>query len=1063
MRVLLFALLGVAFTASLFAEFKAWQDPAISSLNRLPARANFYSYPDEASAQTLTREKSHRFASLNGEWQFAWYPKPSSVPSSVGTSKFSPEWENIQVPSNWEMSGYGTPIYTNITYPFPVNPPLIDGKDNPVGIYQRNFDLPENFAGQQIVLHLGGVSSAYRVWVNDTFVGYAEDSRLPSEFDITALAKPTENKLTVQVWRWSDASYLEDQDHWRMSGIHREVLLLARPKKQFADIATRTIRAEESQWHLEIRPTLKDLTEEGWEGISLRSRLLDARGNEVAKDTIAAKSVVTEKYPQRENLPFGNLIRLPVEQPQLWSAEQPNLYTLITSLVTTIKTEEEGEEPKETQQIIESHSMRIGFREVSANEEGQLILNGRPILLYGVNRHDHSPTGGKTVTRAEMKKDVITMKQNNINAVRTAHYPNDPYFYELCDLYGLYVCNEANIETHDLGGYLSNQPEWAAAFLERGVRMVQRDRNHPSIIMWSLGNESGQGPNHAAIASWMKEADPTRLIHYEGASSDSYHPDFIPQDDQKRHTEAVRYNGNPSDPAWVDLISRMYPSVQELKAMLDHKNGNRPIIACEYAHAMGNSLGNFAEYWDLIRNEPRLVGGFVWDFRDQGIWKENEAEERFLAYGGDFGDSPNDKNFCLNGVVDSEGNLKPATWELKKVYQPVTVTWDSPSKITITNHHFFSDLSHLEAKLQYLADGKVIYDQPLTRPRIAAGENITMTLPEIAAPRGAELVSRVIWILIEEKSWGPVDHVVAFDEHIITPKPEPTPSKLVREFQQESSETHFTLACGNSSYQISRSTGFLSSVKRGEKELLTSPLKPHFWRAWTDNDRYSTDPAVYPSRPQFLWKEALNQAELLQTSFQDRSVSALWELPTVSATLAAIYTVLPNGRLEVSLTLKRENLDTLLPRFGITAGINPAYTQATFYGRGRTETQWDRKSGTPLELNDLPIADLRYDYARPQESGTRVDNRYLSLTGDLPRLTFVSRPHFDFSLWNYTEENLEAASHPTDLKDAGYWTLHLDKRQMGVGGNNSWSAKALPLPQYRLESFGKTLDFKFSF
>lgn len=1050
-------LLVLALTAPLFAEFNAWQDPAISSLNRLPSRATLYSYSDEVSAQALQREKSNRFASLNGEWQFSWYPKPTAALKSVGTSKFSPKWKTIDVPSNWEMHGHGVPIYTNITYPFPVNPPFIDNADNPVGIYQRSFDLPESFADQQIVLHFGGISSAYRVWVNDTFVGYAEDSRLPSEFDITSLAKPTDNKLTVQVWRWSDASYLEDQDHWRMSGIHREVLLLARPKKQFADIATRTIRAEENNWNLEIRPALNDLTGEGWDKIEIRSRLLDSAGNEVSKNTTNAGNAVNEKYPQRENLAFGSVIRMPIENPELWSAEQPNLYTLVISLIKILKTEEE---PKE--QIIESNSMRIGFREVSTDARGQLIVNGKPILLYGVNRHDHSPTGGKTVSREEMEKDVLMMKLNNINAVRTAHYPNDPYFYDLCDIHGLYVCDEANIETHGLGGYLTNQPEWASSFLERGIRMVERDRNHPSIIMWSLGNESGQGPNHAAMASWMKEADPTRLIHYEGASSDSSHPDFIPHHDEEHYTNHVRYNGNPYDPNWVDVISRMYPSVLELKAMLEHENGNSPIIACEYAHAMGNSLGNFSEYWDLIRSEPRLAGGFVWDYRDQGIWKENTQGERFLAYGGDFGDTPNDKNFCINGVVDSEGDMKPATWELKKAYQPVTVTWNTPSEITITNRHFFSDLNHLEAKLQYLADGKIFYDQPLTRPRIAAGQRVTIALPEIKAPANTELISRITWILTEGKSWGPIGHTVAFDEHIITPKPPLVPSGPILELKQEDSETHFTLTVEKASYQISRSTGFLTSIKRGEDEVLASPLKPHFWRAWTDNDRYSTDPKVYPSRPQFLWKEALENAELLQTSFKDRSVSALWELPTVSATLAVIYEVLSNGHLKVSLTLERENLDTVLPRFGITAGISPAYTQATFYGRGRTETQWDRKSGTPLELNSIAIADLRYDYVRPQESGTRVDNRYLSLTGEIPRLTFLSEPHFDFSLWNYTEETLEAAAHPTDLKDAGYWTLHLDKRQMGVGGDNSWSAKALPLPQYRLESFGKTLNFEFS-
>ncbi|MGJ8726091.1 MAG: glycoside hydrolase family 2 TIM barrel-domain containing protein [Roseibacillus sp.] len=1036
----------------LAAEFNFWQDPAVNGINRLSSRATLYSFADGEKALTHDREQCDRFASLNGDWNFTWYPKPADVPATVGTPDFQPEWKTIDVPSNWEMRGYGTPIYTNITYPFPVTPPTINPDDNPVGIYQRTFDIPTTFTDQQVVLHFGGVTSAYRVWLNDQFVGYAEDSRLPSEFDITDLVQPSNNKLTVQAWRWSDGSYLEDQDHWRMSGIHREVLLLARPKQGIEDFAYQTHRAKDNTWNLDLRASLHNLNGQNWDGIDFHSQLLDADGKEVAKHKIGAKSIVTEWYPQRENVAFGNVISIPVENPKLWSAEQPHLYTLLISL-------------RKGDATLETIPVRVGFRDVSYTDQGELLVNDTPVLLYGVNRHDHSAKEGKVVTREEMLKDVLTMKRFNINAVRTAHYPNDPYFYQLCDIYGLYVMDEANLETHGVRGFFANQPEWSNAFLERAVRMLERDRNHPSIISWSLGNESGQGANHASMASWLKETDPTRLIHYEGASSVPSHPDFIPQNDKERYTEAVRYAGNPHDPEWVDIISRMYPSVKELEAMTANPgNQSRPIIPCEYAHAMGNSLGNFAEYWDLIRSHPQLGGGFIWDYRDQGVWKKNEKGQAFLAYGGDYGDTPNDKNFCINGIVDSEGDPKPATWEVKKVYQPVATTW-TENEITIHNRHFFSDLSHLTATYEVLADGKVVFTEALSLPNIAPRSKATVATPSSEDLPDQEIVARVTWTLKEDKPWAPAGHVVAFDEHIVQPAPaKETNSENPIDLKQEATDSHFTLTAGNSSYLISRSTGFVTSIKRNGSEILAAPLKPHFWRAWTDNDRFSTDPAVYPTRPQFLWQSALEKSELQSVTCKDRNVNAVWLLPSVSSTLVANYDVLPDGHLKVTLTMQRENLDALLPRFGITAGLNPAYATAAFYGRGRTETQWDRKSGTPLEFLEMPIADLRYDYPRPQESGTRTDVRYLTLTGEnLPALTFQGQPQFDFSLWNYTEENLSAAAHPTDLVDAGFWTLHLDKHQMGIGGDNSWTAKALPLPQYRLESFGKSLQFEFTF
>ena len=1036
---LLLPLLGLT-TFPAVASFDAWQDPAVSGINRLPARATFHSYPTVEEALTLDRTRSPRWKSLNGEWQFVWYPRPGVVPDTVGTSAYAPDWKTIDVPSNWERRGYGKPIYTNVEYPFPVTPPFINPADNPVGVYQRTFDVPAAFAGEQIVLHFGGLSSAYRVWVNDQFVGYAEDSCLPSEFDITAVVKPAGNKLVVQVWRWCDGSYLEDQDHWRMSGIHREVTVMARPKQGIEDLAVRTLRNEGDSWRLEVRPTLQNLTARDWKDCDVVSRLFDAEGREIARNKVGAAGIANEWYPQRENLPFGNLISIPIEDPKLWSAEHPNLHTLVVSL-------EKGGK------IIEASPVRVGFREVGYDAKGVLKVNGRPVKLYGVNRHDHSDVNGKTVTREEMELDVLTMKRFNLNAVRTSHYPNDPYFYDLCDRYGLYVIDEANLETHGVRGVLANQPEWAASFLERGNRMLERDRNHPSIIMWSLGNESGQGPNHAAMAGWIKEMDPTRLLHYEGASSDPFHPDFIPQSDKARYGTGERYGGNPVDADWVDVISRMYPSVEELRQMLAHPNGNRPIMPCEYSHAMGNSLGNFAEYWELIRGEPRLCGGFIWDYRDQGIWKETGDGRSFLAYGGDYGDTPNSGNFCINGIVASDGSPKPATWEVKKVYQPVSTRWLGDLQVEVENRHFFSDLGHLDAVAELLEDGRVIQTSPVKAPTIPPGESRKLKLP-LKAPKpapGTEYVVRVTWKLNQDKSWAAAGHVVAWDEHIASWKKKAivTGGKPGAVTVEETGDT-FVIVEGGNRYAVRKRDGALVSAKRGGAELLAAPLRPNFWRALTDNDiRGINNPEQRPRQLlQWPWRDALSKATVSAAAVKGGGVRVQVDLPAVASSLEMTYSVSEPGRLNVAMTMTRENLDTMLPRFGVTFGLNKGYEDAEFYGRGRVENQWDRKTGTPLEFNRVALGELAYDYVRPQENGTRTDIRWLEIGGNnLPAIRVEGSPQFDFSVWPYTAETLAQAKHPIDLTPAGFWVVQIDKRQMGVGGDDSWTPKAMPLPR----------------
>lgn len=1067
MKITTFTTLLVAASLAVMGQsvdFNAWQDPLISGINRLPARATLYSHPSAESALTKTREESGRFLSLNGEWDFAWYPKPGDVPASVGTAGYQPEWKKIPVPSNWEMHGYGTPIYTNSVYPFKVDPPFINDHDNPVGIYQRSFDRPAGYEDQQVILHLGGVSSAYRVWVNDTFVGYAEDTCLPSEFDVTKLLQHNDNKLVVQVWRWCDGSYFEDQDHWRMSGIHREVLLLARPKQGIDDIATAPRQIDENKWALDIRPTMHGLDLENADRFTVRATLLDHARAPVGGGEISAKAVVNEFYPQRENVAFGNLLSLEVEAPRLWSDEDPYLYTLLVAL------HEDGQK-----EPLSVYPINIGFRSVEVSEDGVFLVNGEPVLLYGVNRHDHSAENGKTVTRRDMEKDILTMKRFNINAVRTAHYPNDPYIYDLCDKHGLYVIDEANVESHGVRGLLTNQAEWTPMMLERITRMVERDRNHPSIVIWSLGNEAGQGPGHAAMAGWVKEEDPTRLVHYEGASSVRSAPGFINQSQKPEYDQSVRYNGNPYDPSWVDVISRMYPSVAQLKGMVDYQNENqlkRPIMPCEYSHAMGNSLGNFDEYWELIRSEPRLMGGFVWDYRDQGVLKENDNGETFLAYGGDFGDTPNTGPFCLNGIVDSFGNPKPQTWQVKKSHQPIAVTWNGDAfTATVENRFYFQDLSKYKAVAQILENGEVIATETFTvdnlAPQSSKAVKLPLSKPEIKS--GREYLVRVLFTLANASTWGSRGHVVAFDEFVTDWKADAQDNVVEeREVALQTSEDAYTVQIGDDSYTVSRESGFLTSLVRGT-EILESPLRPNFWRAMTDNDKMGASLKAPEAYAQWPWKAVheklqFNSVTAVETD-SGVEIIALTKLPEVGVEeLKLVYSVSKSGQFDVELTMVRGDESPLLPRFGITFGLDEGYEEAEFYGRGSRETQWDRKSGTPLALTTSKLEKLHYDYARPQENGTRTDTRFLHVSGEgLQGLHFIGSPTFDFSVWPYTQEILSSAAHPYDLKSAGYWTFNIDLRQMGIGGDDSWTTKALPMEKYRLESLGRTLEFKLTF
>ncbi|HEX2101147.1 MAG TPA: glycoside hydrolase family 2 TIM barrel-domain containing protein, partial [Candidatus Synoicihabitans sp.] len=672
-----YLLLGLASTAAP----PDWENPHVLQINREPARATFVPFASIEEARAGHREGSARYLSLNGTWRFHWAPRPEERLQDFYRTDFDDsDWAELPVPANWEMHGYGTPIYVSAGYAFRIDPPRVTSEPPPeyttyqernaVGSYRRTFVLPEEWREQRIFLHFAGVQSAFYVWVNGERVGYSQGSMSPAEFEITSRLRPGENQIAVEVYRWSDGSYLEDQDMWRLSGIHREVYLYATPAVRLSDFTVRTELApdyRDAQLAIDVelsaagRPSL-----EGW---SVQARLYDANGAEVFSEPLQAEAapilnadyraaVLNARTPQRGPRPFGWL-RATVPNPAKWTAETPALYRLVLSLHET-----DGG-------VTEALAANVGFRELEIRD-GQLLVNGQPVRLRGANRHEHDPVHGRAVPYERMVQDITLMKQANVNAVRTAHYPNDPRWYDLCDRYGLYVMDEADLETHGLRGRLASDPEWHAAFLDRAIRMAERDKNHPSVIFWSMGNESGYGPNFAAISAWLREFDPTRPIHYEGAQD------------------------TPRDPASVDVISRFYPRLQEpylnpgvpadsteeraenarWERLLDHALNpadDRPVLTSEYAHGMGNAIGNLHEYWQEIYSHPRMLGGFLWDWVDQGLERTAEDGRRYIGYGGDFGDRPNLKAFCLNGVVFSDRTLPPKYWEVKKVYQPVAI------------------------------------------------------------------------------------------------------------------------------------------------------------------------------------------------------------------------------------------------------------------------------------------------------------------------------------------------------------------------------------------------------
>ena len=779
-------------------EPKDWENPQIVGRNKQPAHATLLPYADVDSALAGERNTSPYFKLLNGDWRFHFASTPAAAPEDFFHPGLeSREWDVIPVPSNWQMLGYGIPRYLAADYAFDKsNPPHVQEDTNETGSYLTTFTIPEDWQGRQVFIVFDGVDSAFYLWINGEQVGYSQDSRLPAEFDLTPYIHTGGNTLAVRVYRWSDGSFLEDQDMWFLSGIFRDVYLAAMPSVHIRDFsATTELDADYQDAVLKLRLHVRNYTEMAAEGYQLEAILYDSESQPTGWSVTAPIQVnAREEISLELARAFTN--------PKKWDGEHPNLYRLLIQLKGA------------SGDVLEVEQCQVGFRAVEI-KDGKVLVNGTPIYLRGVNRHEHDPVRGHAIMVESMVEDIRLMKRFNINAVRTCHYPDDTRWYDLCDQYGMYLIDEANIESHGLWDRFTKDPEWQLAFMERGSRMVERDKNHPSVIFWSLGNESGEGPNHAVLADWIHQHDPTRPVFYDSGDRAPY----------------------------LDILSKMYPKLDVLARAAQLPGETRPFVMCEYAHAMGNSPGNLKEYWEVIEAHPRLRGGFIWDWVDQGIRQVTKDGKEWYAYGGDFGDEPSSFSFCCNGIVFPDRRPHPAMWEVKKVYQPVGVEVVDllTGSLAVLNRYYFSDLSGLEITWKLTSGERVLQTGHLPRLPTPPGgrESVVIPFEKPELEPGAEYWLTVSFTLAEETPWAEKGHEVAWEQFKV-PWDVPEIPAAPEEGQSalELAETQEQVNVNGKDFQLifDKGSGTISSWRYQDNELIHRGPRINFWRAPTEND-----------------------------------------------------------------------------------------------------------------------------------------------------------------------------------------------------------------------------------
>jgi beta-galactosidase len=1064
-----------------FAQYNKpdWENQSVLEINREAARATFIPFSGTEQALTGIRENSPYFLSLNGNWKFHWVSRPEERPVDFYRTDFEDAfWKTIPVPSNWEMQGYGTPIYVSAGYPFRIDPPRVTSEPaagytsflerNPVGSYRYTFELPASWENRRVFIHFAGVQSAFYLWINGEKVGYSQGSMEPSEFDITAYIRKGENQLAAEVYRWCDGSYLEDQDMWRTSGIHREVFLYSTADARISDFAVRTFWDEDYvNAQLQIDVELKSYREDNRAGWQIEAQLYDARNLPVFDKVLTQEAlpvfnsgykaaVLNDRTPQR-GMPKFAWLQTQVKNPLKWTAETPHLYTLVLTLKDN------------RNHIIESVSGNVGFRSVEI-KNGQLFINGQPVRLRGVNRHEHDPATGRSISYERMVQDILLMKQANINAVRTSHYPNHTQWYDLCDQYGLYVMDEADIEEHGLRGKLASDPSWNAAFLDRAIRMAERDKNHPSIIAWSMGNESGYGPNFAAISAWLKTFDPTRFIHYEGAQD------------------------SPNDPEFVDVISRFYPRTQDeylnpnipegedreraenarwerLLSIAENPSDHRPVLTSEYAHAMGNAIGNLKEYWDEIYSHPRMLGGFIWDWVDQGLYKTTPEGVRYFAYGGDFGDKPNLKAFCFNGIVFADRQTTPKYYEVKKIYQPVEIEPVDLNgyevKIRIANRNHFQNLNEYEARWTLVSEGKRLQQGLLPAVNIPAGEQkeIAFCLNQFGVNPNADYGLRIGFYLKEKQLWADKGHEIAFEQlqmnfgHYRPPVAESS----VAFKQIKKSEDSVTLTGKHFSMIYDPHQGSLVSLQyNGKEHLLSAPVFQGY-RAPTDND---TGFGHWLAQD---WKEQgwdCSVREVISSEIIEENERKL-TIRTVSENRAkngkiiheCIWTISGDGSIEMDNRFTPQGDLPELPRLGVVMALSGDLEQIQWYGHGPYENYADRKNACPEGIYQSTVAEQYIPYPHPQETGNKEGIRWLKLSDKQGQgLSFIClSEQMSGSALHFTAGDLDAATHAYQLRPRKEVILSLDAVMLGLGNSSCGPGV---LKKYAVEKRPYSLKFR---
>jgi beta-galactosidase len=1013
-----------------------WENPAVSEINREALRAYFIPYASAEQALQNDIWKSPFIQSLNGTWQFHLSHNPYVRPFYFFKDDYdTDDWTTIKVPGNWELQGFDVPIYTNIRYPHDATPPTIQKRWNPVGSYKRTFTLPANWDGKEIFLHFGAVSSAMYVWVNEQMVGYSEDSKTPAEFDITKYLKKGQNSLAVEVYRWCDGSYLEDQDFWRMSGITRDVFVMARNPQYIKDFRVSSpLINDYKDGEFSLTAQIVNVSKKT-PAVTVEALLLDGK-NKVVDLKVTEKTAPT---------PVTAEFNTRIQGVKPWSAENPNLYQLVITL------------KDESGKVLEVLRQDVGFRTVEI-KNSQLLVNGVAIYLKGVNIHEHNETTGHYQDEATMLKDIFQMKSHNINAVRTSHYPEPERWYELCNQYGIYLVDEANIESHGMGygkESLAKDPVWKDAHLFRTHNMFERDKNQPSVIIWSLGNEAGNGVNFEATYDYLKSVDKTRPVQYEQAG-----------------------NGRNTD-----IMCPMYASIQDIERYAKN-NPAKPLIQCEYAHSMGNSTGNLQDYWDVIERNPTLQGGFIWDWVDQGILTKDAKGNKFWAYGGDLGSDtlPTDGNFCINGLINPDRTVKPTLIEVGKVYQHIgfKVSDFKKSVFEIINKYSFTNLSEFDFTYEVVADGKVLKSGKLSNLDCPPGASRLYAIDTwMDIKPSTEYFLNIYARLKAAKGILPAGTQLAYEQFQLpyTKDAEAIAKSSLPAVTSKEDGNSIVVEGPGFKLNFSKEEATLKSYQLNGKEMLLSGPVPNFYRAPTDND-FGND----LNKRSGVWRKAGERKTVKSATVKQQGkevvVSFNFDINNEKhqpiANYNSVYTVLGTGEVDVNNSFKmlRDSLPEIV-RFGMNLVMPREFDQMSWLGRGPHENYIDRKTSALVGLYSGPVADQYFAYIRPQENGNKTDVRWMSITNkEGLGLEFIGLPLLSVSAHHQIMEDFESPGrtdgsiadykhmvrrHTNDVVPRNLTSINIDYRQMGVGGDNSWGAWTHD--EYRLKE--KAYDYSF--